>query len=170
MNDRRGFRDDQQAGRALDAVLAPVPFRDLWSEHGPTARARVFLDRDTCGTALSASDRFRLFSADTLWLCHKRGRLLRWPELLEGFRRWDRSGDPPPVQVDGRTAGDVRELVSAVQRGPAAVDGWLVAYASSAAPHECDPESLIAVLALVDSRQRKGEPYPGSATWPAGRA
>jgi hypothetical protein len=160
-----GFRDDIQAALAVGALLAPLPFRDLWSERGPSARAQLLLDRNLRSEVLTAPEQLRLFVASALWELRRSSTPLSWSEVLAAFDRWAQRTEPDPrraVTEDTRTAGDARELVEAVHRGPAAVDGWLACYATRKASLDIPHDQVLVALARTQEEQQAGR-YPSFA-------
>jgi hypothetical protein len=63
---------------------------------------------------------------------------------------------------DPRTAGDVREIIEAVQRGPAAVDGWLACYATAKARVDIPHEQVLTAIARTQQALEEGR-YPSFA-------
>lgn len=107
------FRDDRQRARVCQALCALVGFPSLWTDEGPSPRAKELLEAD--GGPLSHGEKVMLFTAWALW--NGRGGLTL-TELVDTLDR------------DNLTA--VGELLSAYAQGPDALDAWLAEYSGAA--------------------------------------
>jgi hypothetical protein len=101
------FRDDHQLARACRALLATVCLDHLWSQDGPTSRARDLLERD--GGPLSSGERVMLLAAWAFW---NGSGGLTLAEVLE--------------RLDAEPAEALCFLMMASKYGADAVDDWLV--------------------------------------------
>jgi hypothetical protein len=101
------FRDDQQLARACGALLSTVRLEHLWTDDGPTSRAKELLAHD--GGPLSSGERVVLLAAWAFW---NGSGGVTLADVLE--------------RLDGEPAEALCFLVMASKYGADAVDDWLV--------------------------------------------
>lgn len=99
------FRDARQASLAIRALLHPVNLHELWTDFGPTPRARQIFQE--YGATLTATE---------------------WTLLHAAFDLWDGVSDVELSRLDALDIEHARSLctlIMAVKTGPDAVDHWL---------------------------------------------
>ena len=100
------FRDDRQIARCNRALLAPLHLADLWTDEGPTPRARELLDQG--GGPMSSGEALMLLVTFDLWNGRGNANLGRLLAVLDADR-----------------VRDLGTLLAAEADGPDAVDAWL---------------------------------------------
>ena len=129
------FRDDVQASRAIQALLAGQGLASLWNAEGPSAA----LLQPGGGLPLSVPHRALVRAALSLW-----------PPLAAGVTLADLARS-----LDGASGRPLCALIAACAEGPDAVDAWISDAAPSSrsdAPVErCSPPSIAADWPTLDA-------------------